>query len=428
MSELDRLERKRARLTPEQLAALERRLAARPVVEPPQPAPPPSAPVRDLGGAPALSLPWDAVVAAGERAAEPVPGGGVSATTLNALLDELAVAAIAGGLRAAGAYGTDGEVHDADELGARLGLDPDRGRLLRRCMLTLEAAGVLVPAPAGLAAPRALREAPLDPLAAEVRALTEGTPYQALAEAVVLGATRFADILLGRLTGQDVFFAGGDGGLAERAYSEPPEARQTLRVLAAMVAAVQAGAPRERPLRVLELGAGLGIATAVVLPLLGPGTAYLFTDVSSYFLDRALGRFGGTSAALDVAIADLDSEVPAAGVAPGSFDMVVAAASVHCARSVPRALGHARAALRSGGLLVLVEPTEPRRWHDVSTALISGLPDFEDERAARCQPFLGAGAWLSALRGARFEPAHAVPARDAEGRALGHHVLAAIAA
>ncbi|MBO1049482.1 MAG: class I SAM-dependent methyltransferase [Dolichospermum sp. DEX182a] len=50
--------------------------------------------------------------------------------------------------------------------------------------------------------------------------------------------------------------------------------------------------PPEKPLRILEVGAGYGSTTMHLLPHLPPQqTTYVFTDISNFFLQKAANKF-----------------------------------------------------------------------------------------------------------------------------------------
>lgn len=113
--------------------------------------------------------------------------------------------------------------------------------------------------------------------------------------------------------------------------------------------------PADRPLRILEVGAGTGSTTAWLLPALPPErTTYTYTDISSAFLPRAGRRFAGFGF-LDHRTLDLNREPGAQGFDPGTFDLVVAANVLHATEDVRGALRRIGDLLCDGGRLLAVE-------------------------------------------------------------------------
>lgn len=108
---------------------------------------------------------------------------------------------------------------------------------------------------------------------------------------------------------------------------------------------------RAEPLRVLELGGGVGGSTRAVLDGLGEAPVdYLFTDISRFFLDLAATRFPGVRTALLDVTTDLAAH-------DGRHDLVVAANVLHNAVDVRATLAAVRGVLAPGGVLALVEST-----------------------------------------------------------------------
>ncbi|WP_277816919.1 type I polyketide synthase [Streptomyces caatingaensis] len=157
--------------------------------------------------------------------------------------------------------------------------------------------------------------------------------------------------------------------------------------------------PADRPLRVLEVGAGSGGATAFLLPELPPErTRYVCADTTDASFPRLRKRFAEHDV-LDLRVLDLDRDPREQGWHEGGFDLVVAPHALHTARDVRRALGHLAVLLDDGGQLLMTEPHDP-----VPLCLLTGLrPGFWDRRDEDVRPdgpLLSAGAWRQVLSGA----------------------------
>lgn len=122
-------------------------------------------------------------------------------------------------------------------------------------------------------------------------------------------------------------------------------------------------------LRFLEIGAGTGATTNMVLdtianPEQGPRySEYMFTDISAYFFQAAQERFKAFDRVqyrvLDIEHQDFSAQdIIAQG--EGSYDVVVAANVLHATKDLQSTLTNVRRLLKPCGKLILVEMTTPR--------------------------------------------------------------------
>ncbi|KAB7846951.1 type I polyketide synthase [Streptomyces mobaraensis] len=187
-----------------------------------------------------------------------------------------------------------------------------------------------------------------------------------------------------------------DGGLAdlEQLYDTGVIGRFHNRLAQALLRVVVERWPDDRPLRVLEVGAGTGGTTAALLPLLPPErTRYVFTDVSPAFLTRAEHRFAAYDF-LTFRTLDLDADPAAQGLPEGGFDVVVAANALHTARSVEAAVRNVAALAAPNGLLLAVESHDPY----VLAPLFGALDTFwdrTDHHERPHSPLLTADRWAA---------------------------------
>ncbi|MBA2811145.1 SDR family NAD(P)-dependent oxidoreductase [Streptomyces sp. KM273126] len=113
--------------------------------------------------------------------------------------------------------------------------------------------------------------------------------------------------------------------------------------------------PADRPLRVLEIGAGTGGLTAAVLPVLpADRTRYTFTDVSAAVLGSAEHRFSAYDF-VDYRTFGLDTGTDGKELAEAGFDVVLAAGALHTAADLTEGLRRVRRLLAPGGRLLAVE-------------------------------------------------------------------------
>ncbi|WP_431045998.1 SDR family NAD(P)-dependent oxidoreductase [Streptomyces sp. P1-3] len=240
------------------------------------------------------------------------------------------------------------------------------------------------------------------------RDLTERCPGLAV-ELTLLGTcgTRLPEVLSGRRAPEDVLPTETNRHLLEELYSGGGMPWFGARAARAVLAALVRTWPADRPLRVLEIGAGSGGTTAQLLPVLPPErTEYAYTDVSDSVFPRARRRFPAHDF-VTYRTLDLDQDPVEQGLPEAGFDVVAAGHALHTADDLRRSLDHIGRLLADGGLLLATEPHDP-----AASALLSGLlPGFwrqQDPDLRPDGPLLSADAWTAVLTHAGYGDATAV--------------------
>ena len=213
---------------------------------------------------------------------------------------------------------------------------------------------------------------------------------------------KLTEILRGESEALTVFFPDGSTGEAAEFYTEAPLFEGYNRLAARVVDNVLRDEPDNKPLRVLEIGAGTGGLSTHILPRFpADRTEYVFTDVSALFLNAARQRFE-KHAFLQTARLDISLAPEGQGFEPGSFDMVVAANVLHATPDLRQTVAHARCLLREGGWMILLECTSPPLWGDMVFALLSGWWLFEDRDLRPDYPLMPTDTWTRVLAESGF--------------------------
>ena len=303
----------------------------------------------------------------------------------------------------------------------RLGARDTYGHLIERWLQRLAGQGALRFDGVRFIADRPLADPRLAACQAEVQRVLADNP--ALLAYIRHCGDLLADVIGGRESPLETLFPGGSFELAEGIYQRSAPMRYANGLAASAFEALLAARGPDTPLRVLEIGAGTGSTSAGLIPLLPAARAsYCYTDISAAFFDRARHKF---AAFLFVRFAEFDLERDAAlqGFAAASFDIVVATNAVHATRNLRDALRCIRGLLAPGGVLLLVESTEHLAWFDMTTGLIEGWQQFDDDLRGD-NPLLAAPVWLQALRDAGFDATGSWPPEDSEPAAMGQRLLA----
>ena len=213
---------------------------------------------------------------------------------------------------------------------------------------------------------------------------------------------KLTEILRGESEALALFFPDGSTAEAAEFYTDAPLFEGYNRLAARVVDNVLRREPDDKPLRVLEIGAGTGGLSAHILPRFpADRTEYVFTDVSPLFLNAARERFE-EHAFLQTARLDISMAPETQGFEPGSFDMVVAANVLHATPDLRQTVAHARNLLRRGGWLILLECTSPPLWGDMVFALLTGWWLFEDRDLRPDYPLMPTDKWSRILAESGF--------------------------
>lgn len=224
-------------------------------------------------------------------------------------------------------------------------------------------------------------------------------------------------VLSGGTDPLELLFPGGSHEPMGRFYAEGLGFPRHLELMREAVAAVAASVPPRRTLRVLEVGAGTGVLTRTLLPVLPAGrTEYLFTDVGTSFVASARKRFADVPF-IDHALFDLEVDPERQSIPVEHFDVIVAADVVHATADLRVALRHLRRCLAPGGVLLLLELAKPDFVRDdVTFGLLRGYSRFTDADLRPYSALAAPADWQRALDESGFIDTRGVSCdADAEG-------------
>ncbi len=301
-----------------------------------------------------------------------------------------------------------GAVVHAEELREELGVMAQHARLFRRMLEMLAKSGMLAERVDGAFVVVSGSEdswnadMPDDPRAhAHVM---EGRYSHGLIEIGLFrrSGDALADVLRGRVDPLTLLFSSGKPTAADL-YLKAPVARAANRLLEVAVQTLIDTLPEGRRLRVIEIGAGTGSATASILPLLPEGRFdYTYTDLSAGFFTEAEARFGDGHGCIVYRPLDVEKDPIAQGFNAHGYDLIIASNVLHATRYLEETLGHCVALLAPSGQLVALENLTGLGWMDLTFGQLDGWWRFADDYRPH-HALASPAVWRQALGDAGFE-------------------------
>ncbi|MEM1366472.1 MAG: SDR family NAD(P)-dependent oxidoreductase [Cyanobacteria bacterium P01_H01_bin.15] len=290
------------------------------------------------------------------------------------------------------------------ELVEQFGILPQHQQLFERCLTCLENAGFI--------AQRDGRWTKLESSHQQLAAsLANSLRANPLLSAEMSLISRCGENLAAVLTGKadpiNVLFPEGDLTELTQLYQTSVGARPLNQLVQAAVIATLQKSPSDRPLKILEIGAGTGGTTAELLPLLAELKSesglieYVFTDISPRFTAAAQARFQDFPF-VEYTLLDIERAPQSQGFA-ATYDVVVAANVLHATADLQQTLTHVRELLAPGGELILLEGSQPVPWIDLIFGLTPGWWRFDDYKLRPDHPLISELLWRSVLQDTGFE-------------------------
>jgi SAM-dependent methyltransferase len=175
-------------------------------------------------------------------------------------------------------------------------------------------------------------------------------------------------------------------------------------------------------LRILEVGAGPGSGSEILLQLLGERgllrrlERYLITEPNAYFRRCNQRNLTAKYQSLPLEWAALDLDLPwhTQGIASGEFDLVFAINVMHVSKDLAFSLNEARSALARDGWLVVGECVRPyagqAMYPELMFQILDSFANVQTDPEIRPNPgFLTAEQWRLALSRAGFRRVEVAP-------------------
>ncbi len=234
-----------------------------------------------------------------------------------------------------------------------------------------------------------------------------------------------AEVLLGKMDPLPLLFS-DDGPGAADLYLKAPASRAANQMLKNSVAIAIRNLPIDRPLRIIEVGAGTGSATSAILPLLPSDRVdYTFTDISAGFFAQAESRFSDSDVIIEYKALNIEESPESQGFDLHHYDLVIASNVLHATRDLKETLTHCRNLLAPSGQLIALEGLQRRAWQDFTFGLLDGWWRFADSYRTD-HALASAPVWRQALNDTGFTEVDFVgPQNSDTDESLGSSVVIA---
>ncbi len=170
----------------------------------------------------------------------------------------------------------------------------------------------------------------------------------------------------------------------------------------------------EKTFRILEVGAGVGGTSLDVIPQLeGYNVEYHFTDLSTFFLNKAQENFSKYNF-VKYGIFDINKSFSEQGYDAFSFDVILCANVLHNSRNVHDVMENLRHLLVDQGNIIVLEETRVSYMLLTSMEFKDGLTGFLDERQEDDQTFFTRAQWENIFSKHNGEIIHEFPSKTSK--------------
>ena len=233
-------------------------------------------------------------------------------------------------------------------------------------------------------------------LASEIR--SKYPQFSGLVDMLQHCSANYPDALSGEIHSISVLLPDGRRDFVKQKLSKETAEYRQLRVYEKLAAQFVVSLAEQRPIRILEVGAGGGDLTwQIVDRIRGLGSLYHYSDIAPVFVADAKQKVSEDD--LDFVrcdALDISKDPSEQDFAPDSYDVVLGLNVVHATPDVTVSMNNMKSLLAPGGILCLVELVQPTRWEHLIWGLAKGWWLFDDEYR-QDQPLLPVDEWRKAV-------------------------------
>ena len=217
----------------------------------------------------------------------------------------------------------------------------------------------------------------------------------ALKEYIHSCCTQHLGLFKGEIMPISLYFHDDNTDTAKNIYTDSPIAAYVnTAARKAVTEIIKRAAKKDKPFRILELGAGIGGTSAQLFEEIKDlNIDYEFSDISEYFLVNASERFEKYDF-IKYSLLNINSDLQSQGCSYNSYDMILAVNVIHDAQCLDDTIEYIKTILRPQGHLVMIETTQNMRSQEVSLGFLEGLnPVYKDMRSESKKAFMNEKQW-----------------------------------
>ncbi len=290
-----------------------------------------------------------------------------------------------------------------EDVSANLNVAGQHRRLLARLLEVLEEESILTRSDGLWQVARAVEKTDSGVIADELR--TSFPAARMEVDMVLRIGVELGPAMQGQRDPLELLFPGGSMDETVKLYRDAPLTRSFNQLVAQAVREIKTAWKEDRPIRILEIGAGTGGTTAHVLAeLAGAQVEYTFTDVSPLFLNKAREKFAAYGFVRYQTL-DIERDPAGQGFEPHRFDLILATNVLHATVDLTETVKRVRQLLAPAGLLLAVEGTRKQRFADLVVGLTPGWWAFSDTDLRESYALISQPQWLELLARTGFASA-----------------------
>lgn len=322
-------------------------------------------------------------------------------------LEKLAHSWVLHGFDEAGWSRQVGERIDADALISQFGISTIHSKLVQRMLEFMSVAGILVKsADGGLQFAVSMEQATPDGLGDPNLLLEEfkNKHPHGLYELTLLSrfGARLLPLLKEEVDPLALLFDEASSGAADF-YKTAAVLVAGNRLLGDVISRLIRDLPSDRPLRIVEVGAGTGATSEIVFDeLVDTEVNYTYTDISAGFFSEAERRFADNGLQIEYRVLNIEIDPLDQGFGRCEYDIVIAANVLHATRNLHETLSNCRELLVPGGMLVALESLRGRAWQDMTFGFLDGWWRYDDAYR-KTHALASPEVWRKALSEAGYE-------------------------
>jgi len=320
-------------------------------------------------------------------------------------------------LKTAGLYSQPGQGHSIDEIQEKLGVVPKFHRLMRRWMIALCKEELAIFDSLNRKYYLKISEWN-DQLPSEMwnklEEIESKVHYgQKLINYLRDSSKNLTELLQGDVGALDLFFPQGSVDTAMAAYHDNLM-NHSLNRIAISCVTKYAGIynSKSRPIRILEVGAGVGGTSIDLIPALkNYNVEYHFSDISPFFLNEAKKNFGQYEW-VTYGIYDINKNYWEQGLEASTYDIVVCANVLHNSKNIYDVMDSLNELCVPGGNALIIEATKEAYTLLTSMEFKEGLSGFTDFRGNTDRTFIDYSQWMDIFSKKQMELVCAYPPVD----------------